>query len=130
VAIAFVIVAISGLGNSVADVLDETNIRVRTVMAAQDEVTPSLIERPEILGTAVGIDDDGNAVLKIYVDRDAPNVDQSIRSLPRDVHGTPAQVELMDEIRARWLLQMSAMAARITRLSPAKLWSRIPHTVF
>lgn len=100
VAVASVIVAISGLGNSAADVLDETNARVRTVMAAQDEVTPSLMERPEILGTAVGADDAGNPILKIYVNRDAPNVDQSIRSLPHDVHGTSVQVELMDEIRA------------------------------
>jgi hypothetical protein len=100
VAIAFVIVAISGLGNSAADVLDETNASVRTVMSAQDEITPSLMERPEILGTAVGVDDAGNPLLKIYIDRAAPNVDQSIRTLPRDVHGTPVQVELMDEIRA------------------------------
>jgi hypothetical protein len=98
--IAFVFLAISGFGNPAADVLDETDVRVQAVMAAQDEVTPSLMQRPEILGTAVGLGKTSNPILMVYVNRDAPNVEQAIRSLPREVRGTPVQVELMDEISA------------------------------
>ena len=48
---------------------DETNASVRAAMAVasvraamavQEEVTPSLIAQPEILGTAVGLDDSKN----------------------------------------------------------------------
>jgi hypothetical protein len=99
-AIAFVSVSISGFANLTADVLDETDVHVRAVMAAQDEVTPSLMQRSEILGTAVGLDESGNPTLMIYVNRDAANMEQAIQNLPREVRGTPVHVELMDEIRA------------------------------
>jgi len=98
-AIAFGFVANSGFGNPAANV-DELDVRVQAVMAAQDEVTPSLMQRPEILGTAVGLGDTGDPVLVVYVDRDAANVEQVVRTLPRDVRGTPVHMELMDEIRA------------------------------
>jgi hypothetical protein len=99
-AIAFVSIAISGFANPAADVLNETDVRVQTVMAAQDEVTPSLMQRPEILGTAVGLGETGDPILMVYVNRDAADAEQAIRTLPREVHGTPVQVEVMDEIRA------------------------------
>jgi len=99
-AIAFVCVAISGFGNPAADVLDETDARVAAVVAVQDEVTPSLMQRSEILGTAVGLGETGNPTLIVYVNRDAPNVEQAIRTLPHEVRGTPVKIELMDEIRA------------------------------
>jgi hypothetical protein len=99
-AIAFVCVAISGFGNPAADVLDETDARVAAVVAVQDEVTPSLMQRSEVLGTAVGLGETGNPTLIVYVNRDAPNVEQAIRTLPHEVPGTPVKIELMDEIRA------------------------------
>jgi hypothetical protein len=99
-AAAFVSASISGYANPAADVLDETHAAVRAVISVQDEVTPSLMQQPEILGTAVGIDADSNPVLKVYVNREVADVGQTVRSLPREIRGTPVQVELMDEIRA------------------------------
>jgi hypothetical protein len=99
-ATAFVCVAITGFGDPAGSFVDEADVRVQAVIAAQDEVTPSLVQQPEILGTAVGLDDTGNPVLKVYVNRDAARADQSMRTLPRQVRGTPVQVEPMDEIRA------------------------------
>ena len=99
-AIAFVSAAISGFGDPAAGILDQTDVRVQSVMAAQDEVTPSLMQRPEILGTAVGLGETGDPILMVYVNRDAVNAEQAISTLPREVHGTPVQMELMDEIRA------------------------------
>ena len=92
--------AFSAFGDPAVDVLDQTDARVQSVIAAQDEVTPSLMQRPEILGTAVGVSETGNSTLMVYVNRDAPNVEGAIRTLPREVRGTPVQVELMDEVRA------------------------------
>jgi len=99
-AIAFVFVASNGFGNPGVDVLDESDVRVQTAVTAQDEVTPSLMQRPEILGTAVGLDATGDPILVVYVNRDAAYVEEAVRALPREVRGTPVQVELMDEIRA------------------------------
>jgi hypothetical protein len=81
-------------------VLDETHAAVRAVMAVQGEVTPALIEKPEILGTAVGLDAAGTPALAIYVDRAAGNVGEVIAALPREIRGIAVQPQLMDEIRA------------------------------
>jgi hypothetical protein len=85
---------------SPADVLDENHPAVRAVIAAQDEVTPGLIQRAEILGTAVGIDTAGNPMLAVYVDRDSPNASAALVSLPREVRGIPVRAELTEQIRA------------------------------
>lgn len=90
-AIVFAVIADSAFADPATDVLRETGARVQPITAAQDEVTPSLMERPEVLGTAVGLDETGNPVLKVYVDRDAVNVDQAVRTLPREVRGMPLQ---------------------------------------
>jgi len=97
---AFVCVAITGFGDPAGKVVDETDVRVQSVMAAQDEVTPSLMEQPEILGTAVGVSEAGDPMLIVYVNRDAANAAKAIGTLPGEVRGTPVKVELMDEIRA------------------------------
>ena len=105
---AFVSASISAFANPATEVLDDTHAAVRAVMNVQDDVTPSLMQQPEILGTAVGIDADSNPVLKVYVNREGTNVGQAIRSLPREVRGIPVQVELMDEIRAMGNTQKQA----------------------
>lgn len=90
-----------GFASAPVDVLDETHADVRTVMAVQDEVTPSLMEQPEILGTAVALDDvTGALVLKVYVDQNATSASEVVRSLPQEVRGIRVQIEPMDEIRA------------------------------
>jgi hypothetical protein len=99
-ATAFVCVAITGFGDPAGNVVDEADVRVQAVIAAQDEVTPSLMQQPEILGTAVGVNETGDLTLMVYVNRDAANAEQAIRNLPGEVRGTPVKVELMDEIRA------------------------------
>src|SRR5215468_10605976 len=99
-AAAFVSALISAYGNPPVPVLNDAHAVVRAVMSVQDEVTPSLMQQPEILGTAVSVADNGNPVLKVYVNREATDVGRTIRNLPGQIRGTPVQVELMDEIRA------------------------------
>jgi hypothetical protein len=99
-AIAFVSVAISGFGNPASELRDETHPAIRAVMAVQDEVTPALIQQPEVLGTAVGVDAAGASELTVYVDRDAEKADEVIRNLPRQFRGVGVQVHLMEQVHA------------------------------
>src|SRR5438045_2029658 len=83
-----------------AGVLDDTHAAVRAVMTVQSEITPDLMQQPEILGTAVGLDAGGAPVLTVYVDRDAANAGDVIRNLPREFRGVGVQVHLTDKFQA------------------------------
>jgi hypothetical protein len=69
-------------------------------MAVQQEVTAAWMRQPEVLGTAVGIDASGNTSLVVYVDQDAKNAGEVIRSLPRSQRGVAVQIELTDKFRS------------------------------
>src|SRR5215831_20660766 len=97
---AFVYASIGAYAIPAPDGPDERPAAVRAAISVQEEATPSLMQQPEILGTAVGVADDGNPVVKVYVNREATEVGRTIRNLPGQIRGTPVQVELMDEIRA------------------------------
>src|SRR6266487_1444584 len=91
---------ISAFAGPPAGVLDDTHAAVQAVMAVQGEVTPDLMQQPEILGTAVGVDAADVPVLTVYVDRDAANAGKVVRSLPRELRGVGVQVHLTDKFRA------------------------------
>src|SRR5262249_56100722 len=88
-AAAFVYAAISAYGIPGVPLFDDARPAVRAVMSVQDEATPSLMQQPEILGTAVGVADDGNLVLKVYVNQEAADVTRPIRTLPPQIPPTP-----------------------------------------
>ena len=69
-------------------------------MAVQQDVTADWMRQPEILGTAVGIDDSGNTSLLVYVDQDSSKAGEAVRNLPRDIRGVGVQVQLTDKFRA------------------------------
>lgn len=81
-------------------VLDSSHASVRAVMAVQKDVTADWMRQPEVLGTAVGVDANGSAVLTVFIDRDAANAGEVIRNLPRDLRGVGVQIELTDKFRA------------------------------
>lgn len=112
-AFAFAFFATSSLAASETEVLDETHPTIRAVMAVQEEVTPTLMGQPEILGTATGLDEAGNPALKVFIDRNAPTAAEAIHNLPQEVRGTPVQVELMDEIRAMGYTQRQTPPIRL-----------------
>jgi hypothetical protein len=99
-AIAFVFVSLGASAAPPAGVLDETHAAVQAVMSVQSEVTSDLMRQPEILGTAVGVDTVGTAVLTVYVDRDSANAGEVIRNLPRQFRGVGMQIHLTDKFRA------------------------------
>lgn len=99
-AIAFVFLSLEASAAPPAGVLDETHAAVQAVMSVQGEVTSDLMQQPEILGTAVGVDTAGIPVLTVYVDRDSANAGEVIRNLPREFRGVGVQVHLTDKFRA------------------------------
>ncbi len=80
--------------------LDNSHAAVRAVIAVQGEVTADWMQQPEVLGTAVGVDVNETPALVVYVDRDATNVGEVIRNLPREFRGIGVQIHLTDKFRA------------------------------
>src|SRR5437899_709294 len=100
VGLVFVVLALVTFAGPPAGILDNSHASVQAVIAVQGEVTANLMQQPEVLGTAVGLDNAGAPVLTVYVDRDAANAGDVIRNLPRDVRGIGVQVHLTDKFRA------------------------------
>lgn len=87
-------------GNVPAGLLTADHASVKAVMAVQKDITPDMMKLPGVLGTAVGLDDSGQAALVIYVDQDSPMRADIVRILPPQLRGAGVQVELTDKFRA------------------------------
>jgi hypothetical protein len=74
--------------------------KVKEVIAVQEQFTKGLMAQPEILGTAVGQDADGEAVLVIYVNSETKNLDEVMRALPAALGGKRVRPELTEPFRA------------------------------
>ena len=72
---------------------------VQAVIAVQN-CHRYLMQQPEVLGTAVSVNESGRPVLAVYVDRDAAKAGDVIRDLPKNVHGIDVQVHLTDKFRS------------------------------
>ena len=99
-AIAFVFLSLGASAAPPAGVLDQTHPAVQAALSVQGEVTSDLMQQPEILGTAIGVDTAGTPLLTVYVDRDSANAGEVIRNLPREFRGVGVQVHLTDKFRA------------------------------
>jgi len=76
--------------------LNHANPRVQEVMAAQNAVTPDLMSMPDVLGTAVGQDDNGEIVIRVYLNLEGKNPAESVRNIPRHMRGEKVSVELTE----------------------------------
>ena len=85
---------------TLANDLSETHAKVREVKALQKEVTDDLMQLENILGTAVGIDDDGDASLVIFVERDGKNTAAALHAIPPKLRGIAVKAELTEKFRA------------------------------
>jgi hypothetical protein len=74
--------------------------KVREVIAVQEQFTTDLMAQPEILGTAVGQDSDGEMVLVIYVNTEFKNHGEVMRALPPTLKGKRVRPELTEPFRA------------------------------
>jgi hypothetical protein len=82
------------------ELLDETHASVRAVRALQDKVTRDLMKVENVLGTAIGVDDNGNASLVVYVDKDGRKTPELLQTLPAAMEGVPVKVEQTEQFRA------------------------------
>jgi hypothetical protein len=73
---------------------------VQTAITAQNSVTPDLMQQPGILGTAVGLNEDGTTNVTIFVDRETKNVVDVVSSLPTQIANVKVQVEVTDKFRS------------------------------
>jgi hypothetical protein len=80
--------------------LDNNHPAVQAVIAVQKTVTDTWMQQPEVLGTAVSVNESGTPVLAVYVDRDAAKAGDVIRGLPKNARGIDVQVHLTDKFRS------------------------------
>jgi hypothetical protein len=80
--------------------LDNNHPAVQAVIAVQKSVTDTWMQQPEVLGTAVSVNESGTPVLAVYVDRDAAKAGDVIRDLPKNLRGIDVQVHLTDKFRS------------------------------
>ena len=80
--------------------LDNDHAAVRAVAAVQGQVTADWMRQPEVLGTAIGLDNAGSPALIVYIDRDAGRAAEVARNLPQQINGISVQVHLTDKFRA------------------------------
>jgi hypothetical protein len=67
---------------------------VAAVARVQDQVTPGLMTLPGVVGTATGIDADGQLAIKVYIEH------PGVQGIPRSVNGLPVDLEITGPIRA------------------------------
>jgi hypothetical protein len=82
------------------EVLDDAHPKVRAVMGLQKDVTKDFMAIQDVLGTAVGLTDDGRTALLIYVDENGGNAGQIIRGLPHELRGIPIKVVFTGKFHA------------------------------
>ncbi len=84
--------------------------KVKAAIAVQEAVTPNLMALENILGTAVGMDDSGEAHLTVYVNEHGREMAETVKSLPKTIKGLRVAVEVTEPFRA--------MAAAVTADAP------------
>lgn len=95
-----IVVSSLALANPPEIDLDLSHPQVQAVIAVQNAVTKNLMTIPEILGTAVGQDAQGQLALIIYVNVESNNTGQVVRAIPKTIRGANVSVELTEPFRA------------------------------
>ncbi|MFH1671905.1 MAG: hypothetical protein ABIF87_00530 [Pseudomonadota bacterium] len=80
--------------------LSHANPRVQEVMAVQEAVTPDLMSMPDVLGTAVGQDDEGELTILVYVNLEGKNPAASARNIPKNLRSKNISVQFTEPFRA------------------------------
>jgi hypothetical protein len=100
-ALALSLMSVSAFGADLPEqALSHANPRVQEVMAVQEAATPDLMSMPNVLGTAVGLDDDGQLTILVYVNLKGKNPAESARKIPRGLRGESITIELTEPFRA------------------------------
>ncbi len=92
--------------------LNANHPKVRAVIDVQERVTHGMMTDDEVLGTAVGQDDDGEIALHVFVNLEGRHVADTIRNIPRNIGPTRVTVVLTGPFRA-----MGSKPSGATRVS-------------
>jgi hypothetical protein len=87
-------------GGPPAAVLDKDHPKVKEGMKVQEEATDSLMSYEDILGTATGLDEDGEVAVVVYVNQHGKDMAEIVRTLPKTIKGVPVVVEITEPFRA------------------------------
>jgi len=79
--------------------LSHANPRVQEVMAAQERETPYLMAFPDVLGTAVGLDEKGDLAIQVFVNLEGKNPAVSARHIPKRLRGEGVTVIMTEPFR-------------------------------
>jgi len=76
-------------------VLNKANPMIQTVMAVQERHTADLLAKPDVVGTAVGLTEDGKPAVMVYTK--SISLKKSL-GIPETLEGIPVVVEVVGEI--------------------------------
>ena len=100
-ALALSILSVSAFAAELPDqALNHANPRVQEIMAVQEAVTPDLMSMPDVLGTAVGQDNDDELTILVYVNLEGKNPTDSAKNIPKSLRGKSITVEITEPFRA------------------------------
>lgn len=80
--------------------LTTANPRVLEVIDVQEAATPGLMAMEDILGTAVGLDADGQVAMIVYVNLEGRSFGQAMRAVPKVIGQVRVVAEPTDPFRA------------------------------
>ena len=100
VVICSVVVSTFTWANPPEAVLDLNHANVKSVVEVQEAETAALMKTPDVLGTAVGLNDAGDVSLVVYVDKDSKGASEVVRALPPRLRGVAVKVELTEKFTA------------------------------
>lgn len=80
--------------------LSYANPRVQEVMTVQEDVTPDLMAGKDVLGTAVGLDNNGEPEIVVYVNLEGKNPAVTARKIPQHLRGKGVRVEFTEPFSA------------------------------
>jgi hypothetical protein len=93
--------ATTAFSASAADAeFDLNHPSAKAALAVQQDVTPAMMRTDGVLGTAIGGGAGEQAVLVVYIDREAQGAAAAMRAIPRELRGVPVRIEQTDKFRA------------------------------
>jgi len=75
-------------------VYDLNNPQIKAVMVVQERYTAQLMQDAEVVGTAVGLGDDGQPLIQVFT-----KTQSLVKSVPSTLEGVPLLVQVTGEIR-------------------------------
>src|SRR5436309_10706514 len=101
-ALSTVVFLLAGLwwAGQVGIVLDQTRPSVRAAIALQEKITPEILKWPDVLGTAVGVNQAGQPDLVVYVEANARSRAEMIQATLLQFLNIPVRTELTEKFTA------------------------------